>query len=85
MYTPVIHTSEVGYFPKQTKIAVIELDKRDSSIEEVKINKIIPKGGFETVLSVKPVDAGNFLRYKYINADFTSVQDSGMYVVKYGV
>ena len=84
MYTPVIHTSEVGYFPKQTKIAVIELDKRDSSIEEVKINKIIPKGGFETVLSVKPVDAGNFLRYKYINADFTSVQDSGMYVVKYG-
>ena len=50
MYSQVIHTSEVGYYPKQTKVAVIELDKRDASNEEIKINKIIPEGGYETVL-----------------------------------
>ncbi len=84
MYSPVIHTSEVGYYPKQTKMAVIELDKRDTSFNEIKINKIISKGGSETVLSVNPVDAGNFLRYHYLKADFTSVEEPGMYVVQYG-
>ncbi len=84
MYSPVIHTSEVGYYPKQTKVAVLELDKRDTSSNEVKINKIISEGGFETVLSVQPVDAGNFLRYRYLKADFTSVEEPGMYIVQYG-
>ncbi len=84
MYSPVIHTSEVGYYPKQTKIAVIELDKRDTSNEEVKINKIIPQGGFETALSVKAIDAGNFLRYRYLKADFSMVEEPGMYFVQFG-
>ena len=84
MYKPVIHISEVGYFPKQTKTAVIELDKSDTSSDEVKINKIIPIGGYETVLSLKPIDAGNFLRYHYLKVDFTSVEKPGMYVVQYG-
>jgi hypothetical protein len=84
MYKPVIHISEAGYFPDQTKTAVIELDKRDTSNEKVLIEKIIPQGGFETVLSIDPVQAGNFLRYKYIKADFSSVKKPGMYVVRFG-
>ena len=84
MYSPVIHTSQVGYHPKQTKLAVIELDKRDTSDDQVHIKKITPDGGMVTVLSVAPSPCDDFLRYRYLKADFTGVQEPGMYAVQYG-
>ncbi len=80
---PVIHTSQVGYHLNQTKKAIIELDKNDSSYHEVKINKITPEG-FKTALSIKPTEEKDFLRYKYLSADFTPIKESGMYVVQFG-
>ncbi len=84
MYGPVIHTSQVGYHAKQTKFAVIELDKRDTSNEIVHIKKIQPQGGIRTVLSVKPAAGDDFLRYRYLKADFSQIEEPGMYVVQYG-
>ena len=83
-YGPVIHTSQVGYHSKQNKTAIIELDRTDTSNEEVKINKIISEGGYSKILAVKPVHDKDFLRYRYLSADFTSVEEPGMYVVQYG-
>jgi len=84
LYTPVIHTSQVGYHSKQTKIALIELDKNDSNIDSIKVNRILPSGGYSTVLSIYENEKHEFLRYNYLKADFTGLEESGMYVVKYG-
>ncbi len=83
-YGPVIHTSQVGYHPKQSKTAIIELDKTDTSNYNIKINKMRQTGGYTTILSVKPVKRKDFLRYRYLMADFSSVIEPGMYVVQYG-
>lgn len=83
-YGPVIHTSQVGYHSKQNKKAIIELDKTDTSNEEVKINKIMQQGGYSTVLSIQPTKEKDFLRYRYLAADFSSVEEPGMYVIQYG-
>jgi endoglucanase len=83
-YGPIIHTSQVGYHSKQNKTTIIELDKIDTSNEVVKINKILPQGGYSTVLSVQPAKEKDFLRYRYLSADFSSVAEQGMYVVQYG-
>lgn len=83
-YGPVIHTSQLGYHSNQTKKAIIELDRRDKSRNMVKIKRVRPEGGFENVLSIRPEKCQDFLRYRYLRADFTDVSESGIYVVEYG-
>jgi endoglucanase len=81
---PVIQVSQVGYHPKQQKIAVIELDAKDSKRAPLSLLKVAENGGFETALKATPKEWGNFLRYHYLQLDFTSVEKPGMYVVQYG-
>jgi hypothetical protein len=81
---PVVQVSQVGYHPLQQKIAVIELDKHDSDRKEASLVRIGANGEFKTVLQGSPQDWGNFLRYHYLQFDFTTVKDPGMYLVKYG-
>ena len=81
---PVVQVSQVGYHPAQQKIAVIELDKHDMDRNEASLVRIGANGDFKTVLHGNPSDWGNFLRYHYLQFDFTSVKDSGMYRVQYG-
>jgi hypothetical protein len=83
-YGPVIHTSQVGYHPKQRKLAIIELDHSDKARRKTEIKRIDEQGGYTTVLSVRPERAQDFLRYKYLTADFTGIEEPGMYVVQYG-
>jgi len=82
-YGPVIHTSQLGYHSNQTKKAIIELDRRDKSRKRVKIKRVRPEGGFENVLSIRPEKCQDFLRYRYLRADFTDVSESGIYVGRY--
>ncbi|MCR6652002.1 MAG: hypothetical protein NVV73_11145 [Cellvibrionaceae bacterium] len=49
----VIGHSQVGYHPKQSKRAVIELDKRDSKIVDMRLLRIEANGEKKTVLSKK--------------------------------
>ncbi|MCO5945248.1 glycoside hydrolase family 9 protein [Mucilaginibacter flavidus] len=81
---PVVQLSQVGYHPAQQKIAVIELDKNDKKVLPVSLMRIDEKGGLITALKTIPTVWGDFLRYHYLQFDFTKITWPGMYVVRYG-
>lgn len=79
----VIQTSQVGYLPQQPKRIVIETDKRETSVGEVQFVRIGADG--ETVVrTFTPKVWGQFLRYRYLTADFSDVTEPGLYQVRYG-
>lgn len=80
---PVVQISQVGFHPAQSKIAVIELDKNDSNIHEAELIKIDSEKS-KVVLSDKPKTWGKFLRYNYLQFDFSKVRDEGIYQIRYG-
>lgn len=80
----VIGHSQVGYHPKQSKRAVIELDKRDSKIVDMRLLRIEANGEKKTILSKKPENWGDYLRYQYWVFDFSEVEESGIYQLQYG-
>lgn len=80
---PVVHLSQIGYHPKQDKVAHIELDKRDTSIKRATLYKITSSGDRKKVLSGKPKKWGRYLRYNYLQFDFSSVKEPGIYQVRY--
>ncbi len=82
-YQPVIHVSQVGYFPQQSKIAVIECDQREKGEQVAYLKRILPDGQLETVLSQKPESWGKFLRYLYFRLDFSKIREPGMYRITY--
>jgi len=82
-YTPVVHVSQVGYHPSQSKVAVIETGKTDNSQHKAILQKINADGSLQTIKESNPKEWGNFLRYRYLQFDFSDVNTSGMYVVKY--
>ena len=82
-YQPVIQTSQVGYQTLQPKHIVIETDQRDKTLADVKLIRIDAKGE-RVVKTVKPTVWGHFLRYHYLTADFSDIQQSGLYQVSYG-
>ena len=82
--SPTVQVSQVGYHPLQKKVAVIELDARDKKRQPASLLRISERGTYETVLQGAPHEWGDFLRYHYLQFDFSSVRRSGMYVVRYG-
>jgi hypothetical protein len=80
----VVQVSQIGYHPAQQKIAVIELDKNDKHSIPTELLRLDENGGEKTVLKTNAKVWGNFLRYKYLQLDFSSVTAPGMYIVKYG-
>jgi hypothetical protein len=83
-YTPVVHVSEVGYHPSQKKIAVIEVDGNDSAVAKASLRRILENGGSKEIVSGKLKAWGKFLRYNYLQFDFSQVTEPGIYVVAYG-
>src|ERR1700678_1496933 len=83
MADPLIQVSQVGYHPKQPKIAVIELDRHDTQIQPVTLYHVTDNG-LEPVAEHPATDWGRFLRYHYLQFDFTDVVLPGTYVVGYG-
>jgi endoglucanase len=81
-HQPVVHVSQVGYHPAQRKIAVIELDAADSRVGPASLVRI-EDGKRERVSTGKPRPFGPFLRYRYLQLDFSSVQREGVYVIEY--
>jgi len=82
--TPVIQLSQVGYHPAQDKIAVVELDRTDTTRHPTRLVRIAGDGKHEPVLERAPHEWGRFLRYNYLQFDFTEVTQTGMYFVEYG-
>ena len=81
---PVVQVSQVGYCPNQQKTAVIELDASDNRMLPASLLRVKESGGFETVLTENPKRWGKFLRYNYLQFDFSRIEKPGMYIVKYG-
>jgi endoglucanase len=81
---PVIGFSQVGYHPSQKKIAVIELDKNDIPLKTASLFKVTPEGKYIEIYTSDVQIWGNFLRYNYLKFDFSSVKESGLYMIKYG-
>jgi hypothetical protein len=83
LYKPVIQTSQVGYHPAQSKIAVIELDQNDNKRETPALYKITADGEKE-VFTRAGEEWGHFLRYNYLKFDFSEIKESGLYQIRYG-
>ena len=82
--TPTVQVSQVGYHPRQRKVAVLELDAADAATGTVRLRRVSENGGFEDVLTRAPDRwAGEFLRYNYAHFDFSQITRPGMYVVEY--
>ena len=81
---PVVSYSQVGYAPKQQKIAVVELDKNDRPARTAKVYRV-DAAGHAAQAFAGPVNAwGSYLRYNYATFDFSAVRDPGVYVIDYG-
>lgn len=83
-YEPVIHLSQIGYYPTQKKVAIIECDLRHKSQHQVFLKRILHSGELKTVLSDEPEHWGKFIRYQYLLLDFSDIREYGMYVIIYG-
>ena len=83
LHIPVVQVSQVGYHPNQAKIAVIELDRRDSRRSKAMLIRIT-ENGEEEVLSAEAQEWGRFLRYNYLKFDFTDIREEGLYKIRYG-
>lgn len=81
---PVIQYSQVGYTPSQEKVAVIELDKNDIPLQTASLCKVAPDGNPAEVYKADVIQWGRYLRYNYLKFDFSSVENPGIYYVKYG-
>jgi endoglucanase len=81
---PMIAHSQVGYHPDQNKVAVIELDRNDKKKQQAKLFNIAGDGSRKVVHSARPVSWGQYLRYNYLQFDFSKVRAPGLYVIEYG-
>ncbi len=82
-YSPVVHISQVGYHPAQKKVAIVELDPSDAGFDPLFVKRIGEDGRLEEVLAGKAKPWGNFLRYKYLQFDLSTLTKPGMYVIDY--
>ena len=82
--SPTVQVSQVGYHPAQKKIALMELDANDATVRTATLSRVAETGGLQPVLTKQPGVWGSFLRYRYLQFDFTDVTRPGMYVLKYG-
>ena len=83
MYTPVVQLSQVGYHPAAPKVAVIELDQRETRRQDAILYQITEKGPVE-IQRGTPTEWGDFLRYHYLKYDFSDLKKEGLYEVIYG-
>jgi endoglucanase len=81
---PVIGHSQLGYHPKQKKIAVIELDKNDNPLKTARLLKITEDGKFIEKYKSEIKNWGKYFRYNYFTFDFTSIKEDGLYSIEYG-
>ena len=76
--------SQVGYHPTQKKVAVVELDKNDKPLSTVSLYKVCSDGSLSKALSGTSKTWGMYTRYNYLQFDFSSVTEPGIYMLEYG-
>ena len=81
---PNVGYSQVGYVPDQPKVAVIELDKKDTVLSKASLWKVEEDGTTRRVFSGPVKLWGDYYKYNYAKFDFTSVKENGVYYLEYG-
>ncbi|MBQ6745621.1 MAG: glycoside hydrolase family 9 protein [Bacteroidaceae bacterium] len=81
---PNIGFSQVGYVPEQPKVAVIELDKKDTPKATASIFRIREDGTTSEVFKGNIQTWGAYFKYNYVKFDFSSVREPGVYYIRYG-
>jgi hypothetical protein len=81
---PVLQLSQVGYHPRQPKVAVVALDARDPDRPAAALERIGPDGERVVARELVPREWGRFLRYACLQLDFTEVREPGTYELRYG-
>lgn len=82
--SPVVAFSQIGYHPKQLKIATVELDKKDKPLNKISLHKINADGTDKEVLTEQTKTWGQYLRYNYLTFDFSEIKQPGLYFIQYG-
>ncbi|WP_294066513.1 glycoside hydrolase family 9 protein [Proteiniphilum sp. UBA1028] len=80
---PNIGFSQVGYTPAQQKIAVIELDRNDTPAGEATLYRITGEGSLIPEYYGKTKSWGRYMRYNYLQFDFSTVTETGIYCIEY--
>lgn len=81
--TPVIEYSQVGYHPTQKKVAVFEFDVNDHPSKTASLFQVTNDGKLINKFTGELKTWGKYLRYNYSTFDFSSVKESGLYVIEY--
>ncbi len=81
---PIVQVSQVGYHPKQEKVAIVERDRNDKNKIPVTLYRLSENGTHEKIKELVPKNWGDFLRYDYAQFDFSDVKRPGMYKIKCG-
>ncbi|EGF90279.1 glycoside hydrolase family protein [Asticcacaulis biprosthecium C19] len=76
--------SQLGYAPQGRKVAVIELDRNDTSPASARLLEVSADGATTPVLTADAKPWGQYLRYDYRTFDFSSVTKPGLYMIEYG-
>ena len=80
---PVVAHSQAGYPPDFPKVAVIELDPNLDAPKTAKVLRLGEDGSYKQVFEGPVSNSTPWLRYRYAKFDFSSVKDSGLYVIEY--
>jgi endoglucanase len=78
----VIAHSQVGYHPRQQKVAVLERDRRNQQPVAVRLLRVAANGSMREVLAGAATRWGEYLRYEYFTFDFSTVREPGVYVLE---
>ena len=81
---PNIGFSQVGYIPEQPKVAVIELDKKDTPKATASLMRIKDDGTVEEAFKGNIQQWGPYYKYNYVKFDFSQVRQPGVYYIQYG-
>ena len=81
---PVVQFSQVGYAPAQEKVAVVELDPRDTPLATATLHRITPEGEHVEAYVGPATEWGEYTRYRYLTFDFSEVTEPGVYAIQYG-
>jgi endoglucanase len=80
---PVVGYNQVGYTPERQKIAVIELDPLYDAPKTARVLRLTPEGEYREVFSGQIKSWGKWMRYQYAHFDFSSVRETGIYLIEY--
>ncbi len=82
--TPVIAHSQLGYAPGGAKVATVELDRNDKRRPPLRLVRIAADGTESPMPTPTAREWGDYLRYHYLQMDFSVVREPGLYRLDYG-